>query len=142
MRKREPSEAKSALEAAQNSLDAKTNPLNRARALNELGRVERLSNDPGRAQELVLEALSLLGDQDMNEMAMAHRELGLSRIKDFEQAEQSLLRALELYRSSGDRLEVASTLKSLGDLYKAFGKDDLMAECYREGIEAVEERRF
>lgn len=133
--------AKASLEEALALLAEAPDPLDEARARNALARTERLLDNPDVAHAHAEKVLSLIPDGDPRERAFATREMGLTT-EDVEQAEELLKQAIDLYRMAKDPDEVASTYGALGDLYRRAGNTEAMAEAYRAGIGAVEDRAF
>lgn len=112
-----------------------------AKTLNEMGRIERLSGDASRAQEVLQEAQGYLGKGDFAERGLNLRELGLcAQEHDPEQAKGYLRRAVDLYMLASATTDVASTYKILGDVHQRIGELQDAANAYRAGIEAVEAR--
>jgi tetratricopeptide (TPR) repeat protein len=134
-------EAKAALEEALQLLGESPNSLDEAKARNELARVERLLGNPKAARAQAEKVLNLISEGDPRERAFAARELALTSDLPAS-AEKHLKEAIDLYRIASDPIEVASTLGLLGDLYRQQGKTEAMAEAYRSGIEAVEDRAY
>lgn len=133
--------ARSSLLDALSLLEQAPNPLDEARARNELARVERLSGDVETAREHLKRVLKLVAKGDLRVRAFALRELGLCS-ESRSEAEKHLAQAIDLYRRAGDRNETATTFRALGDLRRKEGDVEGMADAYRQGIEAVEERGY
>ena len=114
-----------------------SNSVDRGRALNQLGRLERLSGDARSAVTHLHEALSVLDADQYNERALAQRELGLCALiqGDVEAGSRSLRDAIDSYRSASNPLEEGRTYMVLGDAIR--GKEPLgpVAQAYRDGVE-------
>lgn len=117
------------------------NSIDRARALNQLGRLQRLSGDPRSAVAYLHEALAVLDADQCSEVGLAQRELGLCALGqgDADAATRFLRDALGSYRSSSNPLEEARTYMLLGDAMR--GTDPLgpVAKAYRDGVERATE---
>ena len=89
-----------------------------SRALNELARLDRLGGDLPAAKERASQALELLTEMDaVPELALAHRELGLSMADENpSEAERHLRSAIGLYERCGEIDHAADTYRLLGDL--------------------------
>lgn len=133
--------ARSYFEGALTLLEQSPNALDEARTRNELARVERLTGNLDAAREHVKRVLKLVPNGDLRVRAFALRELGLCA-DDLKGAEKNLKQAIDLYRTARDQHETASTFRALGDRRRDAGDVAGMAEAYREGIEAVEERGY
>jgi tetratricopeptide (TPR) repeat protein len=99
--------------------------VDQARTLVELGRAQRKLDRGEEARSLLLRALDLLRRfEDVGEMALAHRELGLSiGPADPERAEKNLQEAIALFERSESPYQVALTHRYLGELHEAIGQD-------------------
>ncbi len=112
-----------------------------ARALNELGRLERLSGNLSKAEEWLRSAEEYLEGDDFAERGLNLRELGLClQDRNPEEAKSRLRRAIDLYTLGGATTETARTYKLLGDLYWNAGEIEQSALSYRAGLEAIEAR--
>ncbi|MGH2748992.1 MAG: tetratricopeptide repeat protein [Actinomycetota bacterium] len=112
--------------------------LHEARALNELARVERELGSNDEAERLLLDAVSILRDVDVAELALAHRQLGLCYVDTKpELAEKNFRLAIDLYRRAEEPLQVANTYRDLGDLLSDQGDVDACRAAYREGLVAL-----
>ena len=132
-------EAKEHLQSALRALDGLPAGVDRARALNQLGRVERLTGAIDRAESVFDEALALLRDGDLNEQGRAHRELGLCAAArgDHGVARERMLRAIDLYRAAGNPTQVGVTFMALGDMQSELSSETDAATLYREGLAAA-----
>jgi tetratricopeptide (TPR) repeat protein len=84
--------------------------MDRAYALDELGRVERLMGLPDKAQQRLREARPLLEEHDLVERGMNARELAMCLAhENREEAVREFRRAIELYETAGATAQVAST---------------------------------
>jgi tetratricopeptide (TPR) repeat protein len=133
--------AKASLEEALTLLAEVPNSLDEARARNELARAERLLGNPEAARLHAEKVLDLIPDGDPRERAFALREIALSSAPPA-RVERHLKEAIDLYRIASDPIEVASTFGVLGDFYREQGNAQAMAEAYRAGIDAIEDRAY
>ena len=135
--KKEWDRARSHLADALKALEDLPAATDRARALNQLGRVERLTGRHDIAQRVFTEALSLLEDGDLNERGLAQRELALSYAERgrIEEARRLLFASIDSYRAARNPLQVATTYLALGDLDATPTED--AADFYRQGLEAA-----
>jgi tetratricopeptide (TPR) repeat protein len=132
-------QARRNLTEAAETLKGGNHPADAAKAIDELGRLERLSGDDAAAERLLREAQGLLGQGDFAERALNLRELGLClEDRDRDEAKGYLRRAIDLYLLAGANTQVAATYKLLGDLHRKAGETEQSADAYRAGIEAVE----
>jgi tetratricopeptide (TPR) repeat protein len=109
-------DAREHLKTAVDAFQETGNSLNEARALNELARVERLTDHVGEAKMLLRRSLNLAEDGEVDVVAIAHRESALCDSADSASAEEGLRRAIELFEKSGNMQELATTYRELGDL--------------------------
>jgi tetratricopeptide (TPR) repeat protein len=111
----------------------------RAAALNQLGRVERITGDVGAATEHLTEALGLVADGNLNERGLAQRELALCAAGqgDLQTAGKLLLDAIDTYRRSSNAPQVGLTFLTYGDLEVQRGDHGAALTLYREGLEAA-----
>lgn len=134
-----PEEARQELVVAAKLLGETGSNRDRARALNELARVERLLGDVAGARELLEESVTLLEEGDVAELALAHRLLGLCYAdQDRALAEKHLRQAIDLYRLAEKKRDLASAYRDLGDLLSGTGDLDAARGVFREGLAAVE----
>lgn len=137
--KGDPEGARSDLAQALETFKAAERPADVARTLNELGRLEGLSGDSKKAEQLLLEAQPYLQGGDFSERALNLRELGLClKERDPTAAKAHLRRAIDLYVLADAGTDAASAYKLLGDLHRALGETEESADAYRAGIEAIE----
>ena len=129
--------AKAALEELEHTPSA----LDRARALNMLARIERLSGKPLDALAYLDQASRELGDERSIEQGWRLREVGLCHMDlgDHERAEGPLREALTMYRQAHAPSQVATTSAYLGDVLSRLGRPEEAAKVYREGLAAVED---
>jgi tetratricopeptide (TPR) repeat protein len=119
-------------------LETSANEVTQARALNELASVERGLGDKKAASDYLNRAVSLLGDNDVAELAMSHRELGLCYWSEKpELAEKHLREAVELYRRAERPMQQAGTYLHLGDLFEELGDRPAAAAFFREGLQSA-----
>ena len=132
-------EAREHLEGALAALVDLPAGVDRARALNQLGRIERLTGHLERAASVFEEALGLLSEGDLNERGLAERELGLcdSGAGRIEAARRRIFASIDCYRASGNLTQVGASFKVLGDLEAELGDERTSASFYREGLEAA-----
>ena len=115
------------------------NPIDEANALNELARIERTSGNLQTAKDLLQRSISLLRDNDVAELALAHRELGLCDFEtDTKVAEKNLRASIELYERASEPAQLSATYRVLGDLLVGRGDSKGGCEAYRTGIVALE----
>ncbi|MGH2809158.1 MAG: helix-turn-helix domain-containing protein [Actinomycetota bacterium] len=116
--------------------------LDKARSLNELGRVERLRGEKAEAERLLREAAPLLEESNIQELAMNKRELGATLFAtDPQVGEKHLRDAIELYLRSENPIGVASTYKMLGQALKEAGDVASAHAALVTGIEYLERTR-
>lgn len=113
------------------------NSIDRGRALNQLGRVERLCGDGRSAVAYLQEALTVLDADQHNERGLAQRELGLCALAqgDVEVGTCLLRDALGSYQSASNPLEEARTYMLLGDAMRGAEVLGPVAQAYRDGVE-------
>lgn len=111
-----------------------------ALALNELARMERLSDNDSVAAEHAHKAVELLSEmQAVPELALAHRELALSLSGEApEDAEKHFRIAIELYEQCAEGLHAADAHRLLGDLLVKQKSAAPWGE-YRKGLVLVAE---
>jgi tetratricopeptide (TPR) repeat protein len=133
-------EARQEFEHALELLDDKGAPAELAIALVELGRIERLSGEPEKAASMLSRSLKLAGSiEDVETMAVAHRELGICHVpSDAKLAEKHVKEAITLYERMNKPVELAITYRWLGDLFRAEGREEY-CEIYRDALVALEE---
>ena len=116
------------------------NPVDEANATNELARLERHDGNVAEARRLLERSMSLLGESDVAELALAHRELALCEAEsDPVRAEKAFRTAIELYERAGETVQLPATYRAFGDFLRSQGDADGGAEAYRTGIVALEE---
>lgn len=125
------------LRRAMKVFEAADSEVDKARTLVELGRVERLEENPNDAVPLLERAIELLRRiGDVAELALAHRELALAvGTTDDERAEKNLHEAIALFERSEAPLQVALTYRFLGELQAATGNDP--CEAFRNAAFAL-----
>ena len=133
-------EARTDLEAALSVLENTGSVANQANAAAELARVERLSGNPERAEELLKRSIDLLeDDRDPHVVAWCTRELGLLYVKEAPRKAEKLLReAIELFMLTSEVVELAHTYRHLGDLLIEQGQPDKGHEAHRQGLLMLE----
>ena len=130
-----------ALEVHQAAVEAAARldrPAARATALNDLGRVRRLTGDSPGAADAFAQALEIsqrIGDRLGEANALAN--LGQVRFRGWTTAgrEDALTRALEIYRQIGDRLGEAVALTNLGRLQHMAGDFPGAADTLTRALE-------
>jgi tetratricopeptide (TPR) repeat protein len=134
-------EARSQLQSAREIFRQTQSSLDEARTLNELARAERLSGHIEAAKTSLVEAVSLLANNDVAELALAHYELALCNLQiDPTEAEKHLRTAIDLFERAEDPVKLAASYRVLGDLLSAGGNEPDGCEAYRTGILVLEER--
>ena len=131
--------ARTSLDTALEVLATAPNQSDRARALNQLARVERLAGNLDRALEHLDSARPLLEQGDPNERALERRERGQCEAArgNTELALELLQEARLLYGQTQNRVQAAATLMLLGDILQRNGDMARAAATYREGLDAV-----
>lgn len=136
-------EARQHLQRACRIFRETASPLDEARALNEMARLEHRCDNPDEAEELLERSLAILGkDVDMSVAGTAYRELGsVVAISDPERGEGYLRNAIDAYERAGCRFEQAMTYRVLGDL--RYERGDIAGACreYRAGMALLDEAR-
>jgi tetratricopeptide (TPR) repeat protein len=116
-------------------------PVDEARALAELGRVERLQGGRAAALGLLEESAELAKERDAPELARAVRELGICLgPEEALEAEKQLRFAIEVFERCEQVREAAATYRALGDLFADLGDQSAACDAYRTGILSLEER--
>jgi tetratricopeptide (TPR) repeat protein len=139
LRGHEHDEARRQLGQAINIFHSAGRPVDEARSLNELARLEREQGDTGQAITLLHRSIDLLRESDVAELGLAHRELGLCSItSDHGTAEKNFRIAIELYGLAEERVEAAITCGYLGDLLHEQGQSDAGWEACRQGFRFLE----
>ena len=138
-RQGEVSSAREKLQLAISFFHDYPNPVDEARATNELARLERLDGNLTVAQDLLERSIALLKEGDVSELGIAHRELGLCLAPDDPTAaEKNLRQAIELFERAGEPVQLPATYRVLGDLLTGQGDERGGCEAYRTGIMALE----
>jgi tetratricopeptide (TPR) repeat protein len=133
-------DARAALLSALDRLES--DGLNKARALNELGRIERMRGETAEAERILREATPFLEESNVQELAMNKRELGATLFtSDAKAGEKHLREAIELYVRSENPIGVASTYKMLGQALKEAGDVESAHSALVTGIEYLERTR-
>lgn len=132
-------DARSHLREALRALEDLPAGTDRARALNQLGRVERLTGDIHRAEAIFNDALVLLAEGDLNERGLATRELGLCAVarRRYDEARGLMLSAIDAYRAAANPTQVGVTFMALGDLEAERLDPGAGADLYRQGLAAA-----
>lgn len=133
-------EAKRELSSARKIFNATKRPTDEGRAANELGRVLRDAGDVDRARELFAEAKELItAESDASELALSHRELGLTFIEEEpERAEKELRTAIELFALAEDAVEGAVTHRHLGLALRSAGRSAAACQTFEQGLQLLE----
>jgi tetratricopeptide (TPR) repeat protein len=109
-----------------------------ARAVTELGRIERLAGRREVSIALLEEAVGLAPRDELT-LAFATRELGIAiGAEDPTESEKQLRAALDLFERCGRDLEMAATYRALGDLLAERGDAGAASDAYRHGLGVVE----
>lgn len=134
--------ARKELERAAEVFEEAGNPLDLARCLNELARVQRLTGKVDDALESLHRSIEMLGSEEHPaQLGWAHRELALTTWSENPKAaEKNLARALELYHRTDEPVELAVTYRYVGDLAAEQGDSQAASQAYREGIVFLEKR--
>lgn len=132
-------EARLRLKTALVHLPDTTASSDRARALIQLGRVERLAGDPAEAVRHLRNAVEIMDDEEHNERGLAERELGLCLVSegDLARAQDALRRSIASYRGASNRLQEGLSWMLLGDAIRGGEGLDEVAQAYREGLDRV-----
>jgi transcriptional regulator with XRE-family HTH domain len=132
-------EARAELEESRAIFEATADQKDLARALCELGRLERLEGRSARARDLLEAGIAITGDTDAAILAETHRELGIALFElDPAGAEKHLRISIDVYERSDQLVETAVAYRWLGDLLSARGEGDAGCEAYRTGILGLE----
>ena len=131
--------ARKSLDSALEVLSTAPNQTDRARALNQMARLERLAGNIDRALEHLDAARPLLEKGDPNERALERRERGQCEAArgNGDLALELLQEARLQYGQTENRVQVAATLMLLGDILQRNGDTARAAATYREGLDAV-----
>lgn len=110
------------------------------RAANELGRLLRKTGKITEAREMFSEAMTLISrESDASELALSHREFGLTFMDDEpERAEKELRTAIDLFDLAEDTLEGAVTHRYLGLALRASGRKAAACETFERGLSLLE----
>lgn len=121
---------------------AETNsPVDEARVLNEIARLDRIDGRIPSAVALLERAIELLQENDIAELATAHRELAMCHIPGEPiEAEKHLRIAIDLFERAEENTQLAVTYRVLGDLLHELGQPQAGSEAYRAGIVVLEGR--
>ena len=138
-RQGETTDAREKLQLAISFFQDYPNPVDEARATNELARLERLDGNTTVAEDLLRRSIGLLKEGDVAELGIAHRELGLCLASsDPAAAEKNLRHAIELFERAGEPIQLPATYRALGDMLHERGDERGGCEAYRTGILALE----
>ena len=138
-RQGEASDAREKLQLAISFFQDYPNPVDEARATNELARLERLEGNTNVAEDLLRKSIGLLKEGDVAELGIAHRELGLCLVgSDPTAAEKSFRQAIEFFERAGEPIQLPATYRALGDMLQDRGDERGACEAYRTGIIALE----
>ena len=130
--------ARDLLKDSLDGLGDAADPLDRARILNQLGRVERNLGEFTEAERHLGRAGDL-ADSHALERGLAERELALcaAACGRIDEAKKLLLQSIDSYRTAGNPAQVGVGFKALGDLEAEYGDVTSVADLYREGLEAA-----
>jgi tetratricopeptide (TPR) repeat protein len=114
--------------------------VNEANATNELAGILREEGEIAEARSLLMQSIDLLkNEDDVSELAQAHRELALCALDaDPGQVEKDLHRAIELFERAEEPMQIAATYRVLGDFLRNSGRTEEGCEAYRTGIVELE----
>ena len=116
-------------------------PVDEARVLNEIARLDRIEGRIPSAIQLLERAIGLLQENDIAELATAHRELGMCHMASEPlEAEKHLRIAIDLFERAEENTQLAATYRVLGDLLHELGQPEAGSEAYRAGIVVLEGR--
>jgi tetratricopeptide (TPR) repeat protein len=131
-------EARAELEEALRIFEATGATVNEARALSELGAVDRLQ---GRLDEavFVLSRAVKSAKSEPASAAISHRELALcyAETGDAAKMRSNFKKAIDLLESSGDKYELALTYRSLGDALRDEKDYEKACGAYRSAAVAL-----
>lgn len=132
-------EARTRLRGALQILEATPGSAMYAAVLNQLGKVERMSDNVAKAETHLTEGLKRVAEGDLNERGFAQRELGLCAYArgDAETARELLFDAIDSYGTVGNAQQLGVTYIELGDLERDLGEGEASTRFYREGLEAT-----
>ena len=134
-------EATIELAAARDVFSEIDSPINEARVMIELARVKRVAGEVEAAKPLLEQAVMLLHEKDVTDVAEARRVLGEAESdSDPKSAEKNLRLAAELFEQAQEHVQFAATTRALGDLLRSQGDVEGAVEAYRQGILAVEQQ--
>ena len=134
-------EALDLLMAARTVFQETSSPLDEARSLNEIARIDRILGELEPAIQGLERAITILAHSDVAELATSHRELALCYMQiQAADAEKHLRIAIDLFERAEESTQLATTYRILGDLLQSRGDGDGGCEAYRTGIVLLEER--
>lgn len=134
----EPEAARNDLARARSVFAAAGEVHDEARAVTELGRIERLAARRGESIALLEEAVDLAAGDELA-LAFATRELGIAcAAEDLSESEKHLRVAIDLFERCARDVEVAATYRALGDLFAERGDTGAACDAYRSGLTFVE----
>jgi tetratricopeptide (TPR) repeat protein len=133
-------EAREELEQARGMFVGLGSRIEEARVSAELARLERVEGRVERAGTLLARALDVLSEEsDVPLLGWVHRELALCALPDDRQtAEKEFRTAIELFRRTEEKLDLATTYRMLGDLLHDTGNRSGSCLAYRNGLLAIE----
>jgi tetratricopeptide (TPR) repeat protein len=134
------SEARADLEESLRIFEATGNKVNEARALSELGSIERLAGRIDQAMFLLQRAARMKGVQEPASAAVSYRELALchAALGDSAKMRSNFKKAADLLESSGDHYELAITYRSWGDALREEKDFEEACDAYRSAAVALE----
>lgn len=133
-------DARSDLREAMRIFEATGNEVNQARALSELGSLERVAGNLDEAVFVLQRAARMAVKQQPASAAVSHRELALVHTARGEssKAKSSFKRAVDLLESSGDNYELAITYRCWGDALRDEKDYEKACNAYRSAAVALE----
>jgi tetratricopeptide (TPR) repeat protein len=133
-------EARSSLEEAVRIFEATGNTINHIRALSEMGALERVAGRPDQAVFLLERAARMASKTEPASAAISHRELALCylSLKQPAKTQKEFKKAVTLLEDSGDKYELAVTLRAWGDALRDDAEYKSACDKYRSAAMALE----
>jgi tetratricopeptide (TPR) repeat protein len=133
-------DARSDLEMALEIFERIGNEVNEARALSELGGLDRVEGDLEQAVFRLQRAIRIGNKHAPVSTAISHRELALCHAAagQASKMKSSFKKAIELLEESGDNYELAATYRALGDAFRDEKDFRKACDAYRSAAVALE----